>query len=82
MKVTSTLEGKVHSRVMSNLGASLRRIVANRLPVLKENISVDMFASNYLPYEASRTYRTIMIELDSKRSQALVETQRQLLRGI
>jgi hypothetical protein len=82
MKVTSAPEGKAYYRVMGSLGSSLRRIVANRLPVLRENISVDMFASNYLPYEASRTYRTIMIELDSKRAQALMETQRQLLRGI
>jgi hypothetical protein len=81
MGMLSRLEGKTQYGVVANLGSLFRRLTEYRLPV-RETVSVDMFASSYLPYEASRTYRAIMIEFDSRRSQTLMETQRQLLRGM
>jgi hypothetical protein len=60
----------------------LRRVTSIRLPTLRESISVDMLTSDYLPYEASQTYRKIMIEFDCTRARAIVETQRQLMRSI
>jgi len=67
---------------LATFGAVLRRIASEvRLPNLSESISVDMFTSEYLPYEASETYRKILTEFDCKRAETLVETQRQLLRG-
>lgn len=73
-------------KVIGNTGLAvvsgvLRRVTSIRLPSLRESISVDMLTSAYLPYEASQTYRRIMAEFDCMRTQAVVETQRQLLRG-
>jgi hypothetical protein len=65
----------------TTFGGILRRIASVRLPDLKESLSVDMLKSEYLPYEASETYRRILTEFDCKRAETLVETQRQLLRG-
>jgi hypothetical protein len=59
----------------------LRRVTSIRLPNLRESISVDMLTSEYLPYEASQTYRRIMNEFDCTRTLAVVETRKQLLRG-
>ena len=59
----------------------LRRVTSIHLPSLRESISIDMFTSDYLPYKASQTYRRIMTEFDCTRTLAVVETQRQLLRG-
>jgi len=63
-------------------GAVLKRIASVRLSNLRECISVDMFTSEYLPYEASETYHRILAEFECRRSETLVETQRQLLRGV
>lgn len=60
----------------------LRRVTSIRLPSFRESISVDMLKSEYLPYEASQTYRRIMIEFDCTRTMAMVETQKQMLRSI
>jgi hypothetical protein len=49
---------------------------------LNESLSIDMLASSYLPYEASRTYREIMTEFNCRRTQNLVEIQRNSLRGL
>lgn len=72
---------KTHA-MLATFGAALRRIVSVRLPNLREGISVDMLTSAYLPYEASQTYHKILAEFDCRRAETLVETQRQLLRGI
>lgn len=66
----------------ATFGDVLRRIASVRLPNLREGISVDMLTSEYLPYEASETYRRILAEFDCRRAETLVETQRQLLRGV
>lgn len=67
---------------LATFGVVLRRIASVRLPNLRESISVDMFTSEYLPYEASETYRRILTEFDCRRAERLVETQRLLLRGV
>jgi hypothetical protein len=67
---------------LSVVSGVLRRAISIRLPNLRESISVDMLTCEYLPYEASQTYRGIMTEFDCTRSVAMVETQRHLLRGI
>ena len=59
----------------------LRRVTSIILLSLRESISVDMFTSDYLPYKASQTYRRIMTEFDCRRSLAVIEAQRLLLRG-
>lgn len=65
----------------ATLGVVLKRIASVRLPNLRECIAIDMFTSEYLPYEASETYHRILAEFECRRSETLVETQRQLLRG-
>ncbi len=68
--------------IIASLGVALKRVAQIRLPTLSEGISVDMFVSNYLPYDAAKTYRTIMTEFDCRRTQTVVEVQRHLLRGL
>jgi len=76
------MQGEKGHAVLTTFGAVLRRIASVRLPNLSEGISVDMFKSEYLPYEASETYRKILTEFDCRRTETLVETHRQLLRGV
>lgn len=76
------LGGKIHQGVVASLGVALRRVGQIRLPNLKERMSVDMFVSSYLPYEAEKTYRTIKIDYECRRGQALVEVQRHLARVV
>jgi len=74
-------DGKGYA-ALATFGVVLKRIASFRLPNLREGISVDMLRSEYLPYEASETYRRILIEFDCRRAETMVETQRQLLRGV
>jgi len=74
--------GKTHYGVIASLGVALKRVAEIRVPTLRESLSVDMFTSNYLPYEASRTYRTIMTEFDCRRAQTIVEVRRHSMRGL
>lgn len=69
-------------QAISNLGAALRRVAEIRLPTLQDKISVDMFASNSLPYEALKTYRTIKVEFDCRRAHTQAIAQRALSRGL
>jgi hypothetical protein len=73
--------GKTLQGLVAGLGVVLRRVGQIRLPNLKERIPVEMFVSNYLPYEAEKTYRTIMIEFECNRGQTSVEVQKYLTRG-
>jgi len=75
------LAGKTHWGAAASLGVVLRRVGQIRRLSLEEGIPVEMFVSSNLPYKAEKTYRTIMIEFECKRSQAMVEAQRQALRG-
>jgi hypothetical protein len=83
MKIRSKLGlgGKTLQGVVPFLGAVSRRVGQIRLPNLKERMPVEMFVSSYLPYEAEKTYRTIMIEFECRRGQTPVEVQKQLARG-
>jgi len=74
------VEGKTPLRVIANLGASIKRATDILLPTSRESMSMDMLASNWLPYQASKTYRTIMTESDCIRAQTIVEVQRFLRR--
>jgi hypothetical protein len=76
------IRGRSPSSIVLSLGASLRRVFEIRLPALNESLSIDILASSYLPYEASRTYREIVTEFNCRRTQYLVDTQRNSLRGL
>ena len=82
IKVRLGVEGGVYHRAIANLGAALRRVAEIRLPTLQEGISFGMFASDSLPYEASKTYRTIMTEFDCTRAQTQIQTRQALWHGI
>jgi len=55
--------------LVKNLETILRRVTAIRLNVFSEGIAAGMFAAEYLPYEASESYRAIKTELECKRSE-------------
>jgi hypothetical protein len=74
------VEGKTPLRAIANLGATVKRATEILLPTSKESIPLEMLASNCLPYEASKTYRTIMTESDCRRAQTMMEVQRSLRR--
>jgi hypothetical protein len=74
------VEGKTPLRAIANLGATIKRATDVLLPNSRESMSFDMLASNCLPYQASKTYRTIMTESDCRRAQTIVEVQRSLRR--
>jgi hypothetical protein len=74
------VEGKTPLRAIANLGATIKRATEALLPTSRESIPLDMLASNWLPYQALKTYRTIMTESDCRRAQTIVEVQRFLRR--
>ncbi len=63
-------------------GSVLEKLASVRLRFLRESLSIDVFNSMYLPYEASRTCRKIMADFDYARTKASVEAQRQMMRGL
>jgi hypothetical protein len=65
-------------RAVADLGPLIRRVAAVLLPTSRESMPLDLLASNCLPYQASKTYRTIVTEADCNRAQAMVEVQRTL----
>ena len=72
------VEGKTTLRSIANLGVTIKRATEALLPTSRESIPLDMLDSNCLPYQASKTYRTIMTESDCRRAQTIVEVQRSL----
>lgn len=72
---------KSHSGVTARLGVLLRKATQIRLLASRETLPVDMFNSDCVPYEVSRTYREIMAEFNCRRAQTSIEVQRNLLRG-
>jgi len=72
------VEGKTTLRSIANLGVTIKRATEALLPTSRESIPLDMLDSNWLPYQASKTYRTIMTEFDCRRAQTIVEVQRLL----
>jgi hypothetical protein len=73
-------EGKTPLAAIANLGATIKRATAVLLPTSRESMSIDILASDCLPYEASKTYRTIIAEFDCRRAQTIVEAKRSLHR--
>ena len=67
-------------KLNANLAATIKRVTETLLPTSRDSIPLDMLASNCLPYQASKTYRTIMTEYDCRRAQTMVEVQRSLRR--
>jgi len=74
------IAGKTPLRAIANLGASIKRATHALLPTSRESIPLDMVASNCLPYQASKTYRTIMTESHCRRAQIIAEVQQSLRR--
>ena len=82
MRLRLGLGGKIQRGVVASLGIVSRRVGQIRLPNLKERIPVEMFVSDYLPYKAEETYRTIMVDYECRRGQTIVEVQKHLARGL
>ena len=73
-----SVEGKTPLMAIANLGATIKRATEVLLPTSRESISLDMLASNCLPYQASKTYQTIIAESAARRAQTIGEVQRSL----
>ena len=75
--IRGVTSGKGRLGLTKSLGAFYQKVIKispqNTLPS-------EMFTYG-VPYEASRTYRTMKSEFECKRSQAMVEAHRQALRG-
>jgi len=82
MEIKSKLgvEGKTPLRAIANLGATIKRATDILLPNSRESMPKDLLAPNCLPYQASKTYRTIMTESEWRHAQTIVEVQRSLHR--
>jgi len=74
------VEIKTPLRTIANLGATIKRATNVFFPNSRESIPIEMLASNCLPYQASKTYRTIMAESECRRAQIIAEVQRSLVR--
>ena len=69
--------GKVHLGLSQGVGA-LRQVVA--MMSVRHLLPSEMFTHG-VPYEASRTYSAMKSEFECRRALAMVEVQRQALRG-
>ena len=76
------IEGKTPLKAIANLGTTIKRAIHVLLPTSGESTSSNMLASNCLLYQASETYRKVMMESDLRRTQAVVEVQRSLMRRV
>jgi hypothetical protein len=74
------LIAKAQTGFIKNLNAIARRVSALRVGAFEERIAIGMITAEYLPYEASQTYRSIKSELEYQRSKALVEAHSQTYR--
>jgi hypothetical protein len=72
------LEGNTQFGGIANLVTTIRRATEALLPTSREGMPFDMFSLNCLPFEASRTYKTMMAESDCRRAQTIAEVQRSL----
>jgi len=70
--------GKVRLGLTKTVGAFYHRVV--NLPS-QNALPAEIFACG-VPYEVSRTYRTMKSEIELKRSTAMFEVNRQILRGL
>jgi len=74
------IEGKPPLREIANLGTTIKRTTDVLLLTSTESMPKDMLDSTCLPYQASKTYRTIIAESDCRRAQAIVCVHQSMLR--
>jgi hypothetical protein len=72
------VEGRKSLGSITSLGISIKKAIDIFLPDSRESISKDMLVSEYLPYQASKTYKTIMTEYDCRRTQIRAEVRQSL----
>jgi hypothetical protein len=75
--IRGVTSGKGRLGLTKSLGAFYQKVIKTSL---QNTLPSEMFTYG-VPYEASRTYRTMKSEFECKRSQAMVEAHRQALRG-
>jgi hypothetical protein len=69
------LRARAQIGLIKNLGVIAKKMSAVSVNGFHGGIDVGMFTAEYLPYQASETYRTIKTELECQRSRALVEAR-------
>ncbi len=74
------LIAKAQLGLTQNLNALVKKVNALRVNTFHECISIGMFRAEYLPYEASKTYRKAKAEFEQQRSKAIVEAHTQTYR--
>jgi hypothetical protein len=74
------LRARAQFGLVKNLGAIAIKVSALRVNAFNEGIHIGMFTAEYLPYQASDTYRTIKTEFEYRRSKDLVEAHSQTYR--
>ena len=75
--IKGVTSGKGHIGLTKSLGVFYQKVIKISL---QNTLPSEMFTYG-VPYEASRTYRTMKSEFECKRSQAMIEAHRQALRG-
>ena len=75
--IKEVTSGKGRLGLTKSLGAFYQKVIRISL---QDTLPSEIFAYG-VPYEVSRTYRTMKSEFECKRSQAMVEAHRQALRG-
>jgi len=75
--IKGVTRGKIHLGLAKSLGAFYQSVIKVSL---QNTLPSELFTYG-VPYEASRTYRTMKSEFECQRSQAMVEAHRQTLRG-
>jgi hypothetical protein len=68
-------------RGITRLGVAFKRVTEIVRLTSKQNLPIDMLAHNCLPYEASKTYRSILTEFECRRGQNLAEARLLQLRS-
>jgi hypothetical protein len=75
--IKGVASGKGRLGLTKSVGAFYQKVIKISL---QNTLPSEMFTYG-VPYEASRTYRTMKSEFECKRSQAMLEAHRQALRG-
>ena len=76
--IKGTTSGKVHLGVTESLGAFYQRVIKISL---QNTLPYEMLKYG-LPYEASRTYRTMKIEFEHNRCEAMMNAHQARTRGL
>jgi len=81
IKIKGGLRTRREFGFVKSLETIFKRVTAIRLDVLHEGIPAGLFVAEFLPYEASETYRTIKTEFERNRIKAMIEVRKQIMRG-